>query len=86
MKPTQQLAEELASNAAELAYAHKQATFEDFQEAIKQEIPLLELLEVARAARIQEDTYFNDSIAKKADADQYMHEALSKLKEKLPEL
>ncbi len=91
MKPTQQLAERLAKNCCDKvinqflidsltpdrAYSNEAEVYET--------IPLLELLEVARAA----DNYVKIQEADLGNIGEYclkLEEALSNLKQKLPEL
>lgn len=96
MKTTHEIADAMAGRAAEKAYAHKAATVDDFKAAVVEQIPLLELLEVARAAKAvdscQEALSWCDSNAnwmQKRDLDKALEqqsEALSQLKDKLPEM
>lgn len=82
MKTTTQIAEELA---AKYLGDHQKNELNDVEiEEILEHIPLLELLEVARAAK--ELTKLHISTPIKITARQKLEKALSNLQAKLPEL
>ncbi len=81
MKPTQQLAERLAQGVADYWMMSEHHPY--IKDAVLKEIPLLELLEVARASKYLME--FKNTIIRQANEVE-LEKALSNLKQKLPEL
>lgn len=85
MKPTTEIAEELV-HKVENAEEMLGTSSEDITAVVNREIPLLELLEVARAAKELSTIGIYGDVLKTIPAMEHMKKTISKLREKLPEI